>query len=308
MSDEFGRSLLHGLRATPKFAEPKWFYDEQGSVLFDEISRTEDYYPTRTEIGILERDARAIAEMLGPDIVLLEPGAGSVVKVRYLLNVLDQPRAYVPMDISGDHLAANAATFHDTYPDLRIEPFAGDFTKTIALPETVSSDNVTIFFPGSTIGNFEPVQARALLTSFAAVPGAHHLILGADLRKNEATLLRAYDDREGTTAAFNLNLLARANRELGADFNLRQFAHRVRYNREHHRIEMHLESLGDQEVTILGDCICFAAGETIHTENSYKYDEESLSAIATAAGWSLRQRWLDDDRYFGIFLFEHDRA
>ncbi|MEO1017758.1 MAG: L-histidine N(alpha)-methyltransferase [Pseudomonadota bacterium] len=302
--NDFGQSLLQGLLASPKHTEAKWFYDERGSALFDQICRTKDYYPTRTEIMILEAKARAMVDALGGEAVVLEPGAGSVVKIRYLLDVDHAIKAYVPFDISGEHLDANAEILRADYPELAVIPATGDFTQTITLPrDTPENLPITIFFPGSTIGNFEPERAEALLRRFADVPNALNLILGADLRKDEAVLLRAYDDSEGVTAAFNRNILVRANRELGADFDPNAFAHHVRYDHDEHRIEMHLESLQEQSIQLLGQTIPFAKGETIHTENSYKYDEESLIAMARPAGWSLEERWYDEQQLFGVFLF-----
>ncbi len=304
-TEEFGPSLLRGLNAVPKFAEPKWLYDERGSALFDQICETEDYYPTRSETAILKARSGEIAECLGGGMILVEPGAGSAVKVRLLLDRLERIESYVPQDISGEHLAANAAALNEDYPDLAVIPVIGDFTQGVALPPDLGTGPpVTIFFPGSTIGNFEPAKAEALLARFASVRNVQYLVLGADLRKDEAVLLRAYDDGEGVTAAFNLNLLVRANTELNADFDLDAFAHRVRYDRDVHRIEMHLESLRDQQVRLSGQTVHFTKGETIHTENSYKYDQDSLVALAGPAGWDLLTRWYDPDRLFGVFLFE----
>ncbi len=303
----FGRSMLQGLARPRKGLEPKFFYDDRGSELFEQITELEAYYPTRTELGILEDCAPAIAREIGPGAVVAEPGAGALKKAGILLRALERPAAFAPGDISVDHLKAAAADLQAEFPDLPIRPFAVDFDRPFDLPaETASLGPVSVFFPGSTIGNFEPPAARDLLARFAGIGDARTLVLGADLQKDPDILVRAYDDPEGVTAAFNMNILARANRELGADFDLDAFRHVARYDADLGRIEMHLESLKDQSVTVLGRRVDFAAGETIHTENSYKYSVAGMQDLAREAGWTPTEVWTDSGRLFSVHLFRRD--
>lgn len=300
----FGQALLDGLTSTPKRVEPKWFYDEAGSRLFDEICELPEYYVTRTETAILREAASEIAGHLGAGVTLFEPGAGSTVKVRLLLDQLKPPVTYVPADISAAHLEASAAELTEAYPDLDVRPFACDFTRAFSLPADLPAHPVTVFFPGSTIGNFEPKQAERLLARFAGLPRATALLIGVDLRKDVGRLIRAYDDSAGVTAAFNRNLLVRANRELGADFDVEAFHHLACYDAKTHRIEMHLESVEDQVVRVAGHAIRFRRGETIHTENSYKFDADGFAELAGRAGWRRRTAlWRDPERLFAVMLF-----
>ena len=308
-SGDFAASVLDGLSRQPKSLDPKWFYDARGSALFDAICELEEYYPTRTEAAILRQAADEIAPLLGPGAVLFEPGAGSATKTRLLLDALVSPMAYVPADISEEHLNGTAVRLRQDYPGLRVEPAPLDFTAPIALPPTLSSavsdaSPITVFFPGSTIGNFTPEAARSLLRRFRTETHARHLLIGVDLIKDEARLVAAYDDRDGVTAAFNLNLLTRINRELGADIDVDAFRHVALFNAGQSRIEMHLESLKEQTAAIAGHRIVFAAGERICTEHSHKYTIESFGGLAASAGWTSRAYWTDPEALFAVLLFE----
>jgi dimethylhistidine N-methyltransferase len=297
---DFARDAIAGLTADRKTLPAKYFYDEQGSVLFEEITAQPEYYPTRTELGILEDRAGEIARLVPPGAVLIELGSGSTVKARILLRAATFA-AYVPVDISAEFLNAEAARLRHDLPRLRILPVAADFTKPFELPSELRSRPRVGFFPGSTIGNFEPPAAEEFLRHAARLlgPGAH-LIVGVDLVKDAGVLDAAYNDAAGVTAAFNLNLLRRINRELGADFDLDGFRHRAFYDPAAHRIEMHIESRAVQTVRLADETIAFAPGETIHTENSYKYTIESFQALAAAAGWSPAAVWTDPARQFSV--------
>ena len=303
-SSTFLQSLIAGLNAPQKRLEPKFFYDDAGSALFDEITELEAYYPTRTEISILQAAAPEIAAAIGAGAVVLEPGAGSAAKVSLLLDALEAPAAFAPGDISIDHLTEAAAALQSRYPDLPIRPFALDFDHPFDLPAEIAAlGPVTVFFPGSTIGNFEPARAIGLLQRFAEIANAQHLLIGVDMKKDHDRLVRAYDDPEGVTAHFNLNLLVRANGELGADFDLSAFEHLALYNEKDGRIEMHLKSLCAQTVSVAGERFSFTEGETIHTENSYKYAIPEFQALAAKAGWNARQVWTDPESLFSVQLF-----
>jgi len=297
---QFRTDVLNGLLRSPKTLPAKYFYDAKGSKLFDEITGLDEYYLTRVELDILRKHAAAIAAKCGPRCLLIEPGAGSAVKARLLLDRLDRPAGYVPVDVSGDHLHATAAKLFVDYPTLKVFPVVADFTREIPLPAIPATRRV-VFFPGSTLGNFDPPQADALLWRIARLVGpGGGLLLGVDLRKDPAIIEAAYNDRRGVTAAFNFNLLARINRELGGDFNPDTFRHHAFYNREHSRIEMHVVSLMDQFVHIDETTIAFRAGETIHTENSYKYDLGDLARFAACCGFKWKETWGDARRYFAV--------
>jgi len=286
-ADDFAADVLAGLNAIPKAVPPKYFYDLAGSALFDRITQLPEYYPTRCEIGILQDNAPAIASMFPPGSALVEFGSGSSRKARILLSAAATIEAYVPVDISGDFLQQDLVQLKRDLPHLIVHPLVEDFTKPFALPPALAGLPRIGFFPGSTIGNFEPEEARGFLRHIGAMLGlAALLVLGIDLDKDGDTLFRAYNDAEGVTAKFNLNLLTRINRELGGDFDLGAFRHKAFFNRARSRIEMHLESVRRQCVRIKGETIEFSAGETIHTENSYKYTVESFQALARGAGWA----------------------
>jgi dimethylhistidine N-methyltransferase len=301
--ERFGDALVRGLGPGRKSLSPKWFYDEEGSRLFEAITRLPEYYLTRVETALLEQAAPEIASGIADGAVLVEFGSGASAKTRLVLDAAPQLFAYVPVDISSDALAEAAQRIRSAYPGLRVQPLAGDFTDALELPSCATGRPRTGFFPGSTIGNMTPTEIGTFFRSVRALlgPGAS-LIVGADLVKDERTLLAAYDDAEGVTAAFNRNVLARANRELGADFNLGAFEHRAVWNAAESRIEMHLASLCDQVAHVEGRRLVFREGETIHTENSYKFTVEGFSALAADADWRLVRRWLSPASEFALFL------
>ncbi len=300
---DFARDLLAGLSAHPKRLPPKHFYDAAGSQLFERITALPEYYPTRTELRILADHAGEIAAFIPDGAALVEFGSGSSTKVRLLLETLPRLGAYVPVDISAEFLEDEAARLRDEFPHLAIVPVTADFTRPFALPRSLDKHRLAGFFPGSTIGNFEPDAARDFLRLAARIlgPGAVFAI-GVDLVKDRRVLEPAYDDAAGVTAQFNLNVLARANRELGATFNLAAFEHRAFYDAERHRIEMHLVSRIAQTVRLLGRSLSFAAGECIVTESSYKYTVEAFTSLAGEAGWRSVAVFLDDDALFSVHV------
>jgi L-histidine Nalpha-methyltransferase len=292
--NEFAVDVITGLSAKPKFLAPKYFYDLTGSGLFDRITELSEYYPTRSELSLLEQHAPEIASLFPQGSALVEFGGGSSRKARILLRAAASVEAYVPIDISGDFLREDAARLRRDLPHLSVVPIAADFTTMTALPAEIAAMPRAGFFPGSTIGNFEPHEACGFLRRAGRILGAGSvLILGVDLEKAPDILYRAYNDAQGVTAKFNLNLLVRINRELGANFDLAAFEHHAFFNAERHRIEMHLASTKRQKVRIGETTIDFRAGETIHTENSYKYSIESFQALAAGAGWSPLKVWTD---------------
>jgi dimethylhistidine N-methyltransferase len=299
----FFDDVLAGLSAEPKRVPPKYFYDHVGSQLFQRITALPEYYLTRTETGILQTRAGEIAKLIPPDAALLEFGAGSAAKTRILLRAAPQISAYVPVDISAAFLAAETAQLQREMPGLRVLPVAADFTRPFALPPLLSNGPRIGFFPGSTIGNFEPHEANAVLCHAAALLGPGALfIVGVDLVKDADVLTAAYNDEAGVTAAFNLNLLTRINRELGGGFDLGSFRHRACYNCEQRRVEMHLVSLARQRVRACGKSFDFRRGETIHTENSYKYTVESFLSCALDAGWASATTFVDPQNYFSVHV------
>ncbi len=298
---EFATDVVAGLTATPKRLLPKYFYDGAGSALFEQITELPEYYPTRREIGILEEHAGDIAALIPPGAALVEFGSGSSTKTRKVLSTAASLAAYVPVDISAQFLQQQAAELRREYPKLAVLPVAADFTRPFELPDAVRIMPRVGFFPGSTIGNFEPHEAAAFLRHAGRILGrGATFIVGVDLIKDTQVLQKAYNDPQGVTAKFNLNLLARINRELGAKFNLECFEHHAFFNRERSRIEMHLASLKRQRIKVCGECIDFRAGETIHTENSYKYSVASFGALARGAGWTPTTVWTDPDNYFSV--------
>jgi dimethylhistidine N-methyltransferase len=297
----FARDVIDGLTARPKRLSPKYFYDEMGSRLFEEITALPEYYPTSCELAILRAHAVDMARLLPAKTALIEFGSGSSRKARLMLDAAPAIAAYVPVDISSQWLSEEAARLRRDYPRLAVLPVAADFTQAFSLPRSLATLARAGFFPGSTIGNFEPHQACAFLQHAARILGEEALlIVGIDLVKDSKTLTAAYNDAAGVTAKFNLNLLARINRELGADFDPATFSHQAFYNRERQRIEMHLASRVRQQVKVCGRTIEFRAGETIHTENSYKYTIESFGALARGAGWTPVAAWTDADGYFSV--------
>ncbi len=303
----FREAVLAGLAKPQKAIPSRYFYDESGSALFEQICGLEEYYPTRTEIAILEACCGEIGSLLPPATTVIEMGSGSSTKVRTLLDSLRTPSAYVPVDISREHLIASARSLAKAYPQLTVIPVWGDFARKLSMPVLPDAPRV-IFFPGSTIGNFTPQGAVALLAGWGAHIGlGGHLIIGVDLKKDPQTLEAAYDDAAGVTAAFNLNLLVRANRELGATFDLDGFAHRAFYNAEEGRVEMHLVSGGEQCVRIDDRPFDFASGESIHTENSYKYTVEEFQRLARAAGYQPVAVFTDSEGKFSVHVLQVHR-
>ena len=305
-SVDFAADVLNGLAATPKRLSPKYFYDDAGSLLFERITELPEYYPTRCELAILRTHAADIVKLIPPGAALVEFGSGSTKKARILLRAARELGCYVPVDICGEMVEREAAELRHDFPSLDVLPVTADFTRSFTLPQAALTAPVRVgFFPGSTIGNFEPHEAAAFLAHAARMLGSDAvLIIGVDLIKPTEVLKAAYNDKAGVTAMFNLNLLKRINRELGGTFNLDCFEHHAIYNRERNRIEMHLASLKRQKVKVAGECIDFRAGETIHTENSYKYSVESLAALARGAGWLPAGGWTDPDKYFSIQAFK----
>ncbi len=297
----FVDEAVAGLAATPKAISPKWFYDALGSKLFDAICDLPEYYPTRTEMKLFADHAPDMAQRIGIGRIMIELGSGNGEKVRRLLTHL-RPRAYVGVDISKEVLQSATAKLKDEYPQLPVYAVCSDFSSGFRAPDALPDGPRLHFYPGSSIGNFSPEAAVTLLKPLAR-PG-DNLLIGVDLIKDRATLERAYDDALGVTAAFNLNLLARMNRELGADFDLSRFRHVALFDEEQSRIEMHLESTVAQSVTVDERTFSFAAGERLHTENSYKYSVESFAALAAQAGWTLTEVWTDERRRFAELYLE----
>ena len=299
----FAADVVAGLTATPKRLSPKYFYDSVGSELFERITTLPEYYPMRCEVGILTERSKEISELIPPGAALIEFGSGSSTKTRIVLSTANSLAAYVPVDISAEFLKEQADTLRREYPEIAMLPVAADFTQPFDLPGEIEMMPRVGFFPGSTIGNFEPHEASAFLRHAGRILGrGATLIVGVDLVKDTQVLQKAYCDKQGVTAEFNLNLLARMNRELGAKFDLAAFEHHAFFNRERSRIEMHLASLKRQRVKLCGECIDFRAGETIHTENSYKYSLESFGALARGAGWTTAPVWTDADNYFSVHV------
>lgn len=298
--------VLRGLGAPQKWISPMYLYDERGSHLFDRICELPEYYPTRTERSILRAHSAEISAALGTDLMLVEPGSGNGEKASLLLRSLHDPVAFIPVEISREHLWQSANAINDAFPDLEVLPVCADFSQPFELPEpSRTAARAAVFFPGSTIGNFRPRTAARLLANFGGVAGdGGALLVGVDLRKDPAVLERAYDDAAGVTAEFNLNLLRRLNRELGADFDLGAFTHRAVWNDADSRIEMHLVSTREQSVRIGKQDIAFRAGEYIHTESSYKYTLEAFAELAREAGLRVSRVWMDAERLFSVQLLE----
>jgi len=309
-SSDFLSDVITGLSTDPRTLPCKYFYDERGAALFQKICELPEYYITRTEIDILDRHRAEIAAVLGPHINLIGLGTGSGTKTRILIEALEKPAGYIPVDISEKQLRKSTARFHKIFPDLEILPVCADYLQPVALPSTrrKTARNV-VYFPGSTIGNFEPHEATQFLRRVAKVcrrGGA--LLIGVDLRKDQGVIEAAYNDSAGVTAQFNLNLLVRANRELGADFDLQHWQHRGIYNSDAGRIEMHLIGQIDQVVHVADHTFEFRSGEKIITEFSYKYSPEGFAALARDAGFEFQKMWTDDARLFGVFYFTCSRG
>ncbi|PZQ65630.1 MAG: L-histidine N(alpha)-methyltransferase [Phenylobacterium zucineum] len=300
---DFEADVTAGLARTRKAIPPKHFYDAEGSRLFEAITELPEYYPTRTEIGLLRRSAADIAAAIPDGAALVEFGSGASTKTRILLDAAPQVAVYAPIDISASALDEAAAAIRADYPKLMVSPLRDDFTNALRLPAATLNRPVVGFFPGSTIGNFTPHEARTFLESARRLLGeGAAFLVGIDLVKDPKVLVAAYDDAQGVTAAFNLNLLTRINRELGGDFDLGAFDHRAVWNAVDSRIEMHLVSRKAQTVNVAGRSYAFAAGETIHTENSCKFTPEGFAALATEAGWRVERTWQSDEPEFAVVL------
>jgi len=301
--ETFAAALLEGLRKSPKEIACKYFYDVEGSQIFDAICELPEYYQTRTETALLARHAAEIAALMGAGAEIVEFGAGSLRKVRILLEAAS-PQAYTPLDISGAYLGEVVRALAADYPMLTLRPVVADFTRPMDIPALAGNPRRAGFFPGSTIGNFKPDAAMALLRRMHAALGGGGLLVGVDLVKDPARLHAAYNDAAGVTAKFNKNLMLRANRELGSDFDPEGFAHYAPYNAAAGRIEMYLVSRRRQSVTIAGERIEFAPGEPVHTEDSHKYTIESFREMAARTGFRPRAVWTDPERLFSLHWLE----
>ena len=301
---QFRADVLAGLAFYIPSIPARWLYDRRGSELFDVITRLPTYYPTRTETALLERIAPELAEAVRPGSAVVEFGAGSATKTPILLRAA-RPASYVPIDISGDYLRDSAATVARDFPGIDVIPVEGDFTGPVPLPGSIESLARLGFFPGSTIGNFVPRSATDLLRGFRDMLGAGaQLLIGMDRVKPVERLIAAYDDPEGVTAQFNLNLIERINRELGGDIPDGAFRHEARWNEMLARIEMHLVATRDVHFQVSGQAFHFAAGSSIHTENSHKYGERGARLLLLAGGWTPHREWVDDNGDFAIILAE----
>jgi dimethylhistidine N-methyltransferase len=299
----FADDVLDGLAKARKQIPPKHFYDAEGSRLFEAICELQEYYPTRTETQLLRDNAHEIAGEIPPGAALVEFGSGASLKTRILLEAARDLAVYAPIDISDEALGAAAASLARDFPRLTVAPLLEDFTTALELPAQARGRPVVGFFPGSTIGNFTPDEARSFLAGAKRLLGPEaSFLVGIDLVKPTEVLVAAYDDALGVTAAFNKNLLARINRELGGDFDLDAFAHRAVWNDAESRIEMHLMSLRDQQATAAGRLFRFAEGETIHTENSYKFTVDGFTALAGEAGWQVQRVWSHSQPAFAVLL------
>jgi dimethylhistidine N-methyltransferase len=298
----FLREVISGLSKPRKELSPKYFYDARGCELFDAICELPEYYPTRTEMNMMQDHAGEMAQQLGPQSVLIEYGSGNSRKTHVLIEAL-APVAYVPIDIAGGQLSDSAARLSSAFPGLKVVAVCADYSRPLTLPEidTISARRRVVYFPGSTIGNFTVNEALDFLVNARNLAGAGGaMLIGVDLKKDHALLNAAYNDARGVTAEFNLNLLRRINRELGADFDLAAFRHHAFFNAEVGRIEMHLQSLRQQQAVIDGNVFSFSAGETIHTENSYKYSPDEFSRLAVQAGFDAIHCWIDPQRLFSV--------
>lgn len=304
--DALTSGVLDGLRKSPKELSPVWFYDELGSFLFDSICDLPEYYLTRTEQGIMQMHAAEMAQHIGPDVALIEFGSGTSVKTRLLLDQLDRPAAYVAVDISREQLLDAAGLLASDYPAMRVIPVCADFTQPIELPKQIATARRrVVYFPGSTLGNFMPEQARRLLASMRNIIGRDGAVLiGIDLKKDPQALQRAYDDPAGVTAEFNLNALRHINRELGANFDLDAFEHQAIWLEDKGRIEMHLVSTRDQVVDLAGEHVAIQRGEHLRTECCHKYTLDGFAELAASADLAVTRVWMDAEKQFSVQLLE----
>ena len=301
----FEDDVIDGLSQVQKTIPCRWLYDERGSELFEEITVLPEYYPTRTETGILSQYAAEIADHVGPHATVVEYGAGASVKTRILIDALEELTTYIPVDISAEFLQTSAASLQEDYPDLHIEPVVADFLSTVELPEKSIKGARVGFFPGSTIGNLKSSEITGFMQRAREDLGTGaQFVLGADLKKDPNILIPAYDDSAGITSEFNLNLLRRINGELDANFDVASFNHEARWNDDDARIEMHLVSERDQSVEISGKIFDFRQGETVHTENSRKFEIEALENLIGQCGWQMADSWVDKDSLFSVLLFK----
>lgn len=298
----FLTDVVRGLSKPEKTLDCKYLYDERGSELFNQICETDEYYPTRTELQIMQANADSIAYQIDEGVMLAEYGSGSSVKTRILLDALNRPVAYVPIDISEEHLLRTSESLQLAYPNIEVLPLVADFTKPFELPVSNGEPtHVALYFPGSTIGNFTPDEAGELLKSMSAILGPNGgLLIGVDLQKDVSVVEAAYNDAAGVTAAFTLNLLDRINSELNGDFNVDAFQHKAIYNSVEHRMEISIVSLLEQQVVIGNRTFEFSQGEEILTEYSHKYTIDGFAAFAKRYGFSLHKHWTDDREYFGV--------
>ena len=301
----FEDDVIDGLSQAQKTIPCRWLYDERGSELFEEITALPEYYPTRTETEILSQCAAGIADYVGPNATVVEYGAGASVKTRTLIDALRQISTYIPVDISAEFLRTSSASLQEDYPALNIEPVVADFLTTVDLPKKSRNGKRVGFFPGSTIGNLDSPAVTGFMNRARAELGeGAHFVLGADLKKEPKILLPAYDDAAGITSEFNLNLLRRINRELGANFDVSSFKHEARWNDDDASVEMHLVSERDQPVEISGNTFDFKRGETVHTESSRKFEIEGLIKLIAQCGWRYIDNWVDKDDFFSVIFFE----
>ncbi len=298
--------LQRGLSQPEKWISSIYFYDSHGSVLFDRITELPEYYLTRTETAVMRAHGADMAREIGPDALVIEPGSGAGEKIRLLLGALDNPVAYVPIEIAREHLRNSAEALARDFPELEVLPVWADFTRSLEIPEpSRTARRKIVYFPGSTLGNFEPDDAVSLLRNFAAMVGeGGAALIGVDLAKEAALIEPAYNDSAGVTAAFNLNMLTHLNRRFGSDFNPENFMHEAYYNPDEGRVEMHLKSLHDQDVHLGGKKIHLVEGESIHTESSYKYSDERFAALAGKGGFRLVKTWKDPEQMFSVRYLE----
>lgn len=312
LDEEFFGNVVTGLSQSQKTLPCKYFYDERGSQLFEQICETDEYYVTRTELSLYQQHAQDMAELIGERALIIEPGAGSVKKVGLLLARLNNPAGFIPMDISQEILTESSEVLAQQFPEIDINPVVIDFLDEeklsdvfLQLPKQPLANKRVIFFPGSTIGNFHPSEAQVFLKRFADnLESGDGLLIGVDLVKNERVLEDAYNDKAGITADFNLNLLHRINNELEGDFELDSFYHQAIFNQEKSRIEMHIFSAKNQQVQVGDQYFDFSKDESIHTENSYKYSVDSFQKVALAANFKLKETWIDDDELFSVHYLE----
>jgi L-histidine Nalpha-methyltransferase len=309
-TDQLTTDVLEGLRKTPKQLSPVWFYDEEGSTLFDTICELPEYYLTRTEMQIMTQHAGEMAACIGPHAALIEFGSGSSDKTRILLDRLESPACYVPIDISRDYLFETAGLLARDYPALRITPVCADFTQPFDLPVHIAAAHRRIvYFPGSTLGNFETEAAQRVLTTMRTIIGRKGAVLiGIDLRKDPNVLKRAYNDAAGVTAEFNLNALRHMNRELGADFDIDAFEHSALWIENKSRIEMHLVSKRDQKIHLGDETVTIERGEHLRTECSHKYTLEGFAELAASADLSVTHVWMDPQRMFSVQMLEAKKS